>query len=97
LVSRSRNLPSLPAPWRRPRRDDLGFSQPGELPPGVDEHGGGGDLLENVLIERGPQGCELGVERPQLLLGGLGERRAGAHEVLVIAPQQPLRLRVEPE
>ena len=98
LVSRSRNWPSWPAALAASAAATIcSLSQPGELFPRADEHRGGGDLLEDVLIERGPQGRELGVQGLQLFLVRIGERRAGAHEVLVIAPEQSLRLGVEPE
>ena len=52
-------------------------------------------LLQRVLLERGLQRRELGVQRAQLGLAGLGQLRAGAHEVLVIAPQQARGFGVE--
>ena len=78
-------------------RRDLRLGQAGQLGAAIEQQRRGRYLLQHVLVERRPQRRELGIERLQLLLVGVLELCARAHKVAVVAPEQPLRLGVEPE
>jgi hypothetical protein len=52
-------------------------------------------FLQNILFDLGLQSCQLGVDFLELLLVRIGEFRARAYEILVIALEQISRFRVE--
>ncbi len=76
---------------------NLGVGQAREFGLAADDEGVGVFLLLDVLGKRRLERGNLGVEGLQLGLVGIGQLRAGADEIQVVALEQPERLAVETE
>lgn len=74
---------------------DLRLGQPGQLLSAVQHQGAGGVGGEQVPLEGGGSGGQLGVQLAQPLLVGRRQLRPGPHEAHVVALQQAQRLGVQ--